>query len=43
MDRIKCGMSLPQGLIKKYKSGCDSIDDVPKLGRPCTATSKTMA
>ncbi|XP_045194792.2 protein GVQW3-like [Mercenaria mercenaria] len=28
--------------IKKFKSGCDSINDAPKSGRPCSATSNTM-
>ncbi|XP_053390950.1 protein GVQW3-like, partial [Mercenaria mercenaria] len=28
--------------IKKFRSGCDSINDAPKSGRPCSATSNTM-
>lgn len=28
--------------VKKFKSGCDSVQDAPKSGRPCNATSKSM-
>ena len=28
--------------VKKFKSGCDSIYDAPKSGRPCSGTSKDM-
>lgn len=28
--------------IRKFKSACDSINDAPKLGRPCATSSKSM-
>ena len=28
--------------VKKFKSGCDSINNAPKSGRPCSATSNNM-